>query len=412
MLNKKNTLFISYDGMTDPLGQSQVIPYLQGIQKDGYNIFLLSCEKKEAYQKGRATVLQLLENSGIHWVPLLYTKRPPVLSTMYDVLKLKRAATRIHRRHPISLVHTRPGIPSLVGAWFKKKYRVAFLNDIREFYADSRVDGGMWDLNKMVYKRVYKYFKQKEAEQVKLSDGIVCLTAAGEKIIRSWPEYDQSTPLAMIPCSVDLTLFDAGTIENGQKAKLAAELGISGQDIVVSYLGSIGGWYLTEEMLRFCKVVSSKYPAAKFLFISPHQHSLIQQLAASHGIEQDRVITVKATRNEVPILLSLSTFSVFFIKPCYSKLSSSPTKHGEIMGMGIPVVTNAGVGDVEDITNKYNSGVILHHFSAADYEAACGKIIETSFDKAQIRRGALEFYSLDAAIAKYREMYAAILSKT
>ncbi|MEI9956314.1 MAG: hypothetical protein WDM90_08440 [Ferruginibacter sp.] len=49
----------------------------------------------------------------------------------------------------------------------------------------------------------------------------------------------------------------------------------------------------------------------------------------------------------MPLLLSLSQFSVFFIKPCYSKQSSSPTKHGEIMAMGIPLITNSGVGDVE-----------------------------------------------------------------
>ena len=47
----KRILFISYDGMTDPLGQSQVIPYLQGLSKHGYEIFLLSCEKKQAFTR-------------------------------------------------------------------------------------------------------------------------------------------------------------------------------------------------------------------------------------------------------------------------------------------------------------------------------------------------------------------------
>lgn len=47
----KKILFISYDGMTDPLGQSQVIPYLQGLSKQGYEIFLLSCEKNKPFNK-------------------------------------------------------------------------------------------------------------------------------------------------------------------------------------------------------------------------------------------------------------------------------------------------------------------------------------------------------------------------
>jgi len=37
-------LYVSYDGMTDSLGQSQVIPYLTEISKNGYDIHILSAE--------------------------------------------------------------------------------------------------------------------------------------------------------------------------------------------------------------------------------------------------------------------------------------------------------------------------------------------------------------------------------
>ena len=140
----KNVLFISYDGMTDPLGQSQVIPYLQGLSKNGYKIFLLSCEKREVFEQRKDVVQSILNQASITWVPLNYTKKPPVLSTLIDIVKLKSAAKKIHLQHQISMVHTRPGVPALVGLWLKEKYGIKFLNDIREFYADSRVDGGIW----------------------------------------------------------------------------------------------------------------------------------------------------------------------------------------------------------------------------------------------------------------------------
>ena len=35
-------LYISYDGMTDPLGRSQVLPYLEGLAKRGHEITLVS----------------------------------------------------------------------------------------------------------------------------------------------------------------------------------------------------------------------------------------------------------------------------------------------------------------------------------------------------------------------------------
>ena len=111
----KNVLFISYDGMTDPLGQSQVIPYLQGLSKHGYCIYLLSCEKKEVFHQKKSDIQKILSNAGINWTALYYTKKPPVISTMIDIVKLQRAAKKIHLAHHIDMVHTRPGIPSLVG---------------------------------------------------------------------------------------------------------------------------------------------------------------------------------------------------------------------------------------------------------------------------------------------------------
>ena len=185
--------------MTDPLGQSQVIPYLQGLSKAGYRIFLLSCEKKQVVEQNKTAIQQLLDESNITWIPLNYTKNPPVFSTLLDVFKLKKAAKKIHHEQKLDMVHTRPGVPALVGLWMKKALGVKFLNDIREFYADSRVEGGMWNTKLPVYASIYNYFKRKETEAVAKSDGIVCLTYAAEHIIKGWPEYKTTIPLQVIP---------------------------------------------------------------------------------------------------------------------------------------------------------------------------------------------------------------------
>ncbi len=405
----RRVLFISYDGMTDPLGQSQVIPYLKGLSQYGYKIFLLSCEKKEAYQQQKNNIAVILKEASIEWIPLSYTKKPPVVSTLLDVIKLKKAAANIHSSYNIDMVHTRPGIPALVGLWMKKKYAVKFLNDIREFYADSRVDGGIWNKNNILYKRIYRYFKNNEDEQVRLSDGIVCLTYAARNIIQQWSSYNSKVPISVIPCSVDLQLFDASTLEEKKRIDLKNEMGILPADVVVTYLGSIGGWYLTAEMMQFCKQLLDYNSNAKFLFISPHLHEHITGTAAQYGIPANKVIAVKGNRPQIPLLLSLSNYSIFFIKPCYSKLSSSPTKHGELMAMGIPVISNSGVGDVKEIITKYNSGFIIDDFSEASFKEVIQNMQSGSFNKEEIRAGAFDFYSLDHAIEAYIALYNKIL---
>ena len=127
-------------------------------------------------------------------------------------------------------------------------------------------------------------------------------------------------------------------------------------------------------------------------------------------MDPKRIITRQANRDEVPVLLSFSSYSVFFIKPCYSKISSSPTKHGEIMAMGIPVITNSGVGDVAEIVTKYHAGFVLQDFSDKSFSDTVDKIAAGShFNRDEIREGAKAYYSLSEAVNRYRYVYKTIL---
>lgn len=409
----KHVLFLSYDGMTDPLGQSQVIPYLKGLTADGYRFTLVSCDKKENFLKGRKQVLESISGYPIKWESLPYHKNPPVLSAIYDAWKMKQVVKKIHKTDPIHLVHTRPGVPPLVALWLKKKYNVKFLNDIRGFWADERVDGGMWNRKNPLFNLIYKYFKREEVRCIENADYNICLTFKAKEIIHSWKHISgQPVPLEVIPCSADLDLFNPKHISEDDCDYWRNKLGIKKGDVVFSYLGSIGGWYLTDEMLRLCKAISTNLPQAKFLFISPGRHEEIMEAAKKAGVSPDRVCINAATRNEVPALLSLSTYSFFFIKPCFSKLSSSPTKHGEIMAMGIPVITNSGVGDVEEIVKMYNSGIIIKDFKESSFIEATAKLKEIGgFNKSEIRKGAEAFYALETAVNRYRKVYSIIFAE-
>ncbi len=409
----KRILFISYDGMTDPLGQSQVIPYLAGLTKAGYTFTVLSCDKPDKYAANKEYVEKLMQPHGIQWVSIPYHKNPPVLSSVYDFYRLRSTAMRLHKKEKFDMIHTRVGLPTLVALWLKRKTGVKFLNDIRGFWADERVDGGMWNLKNPVYKTIYKFFKKHEQDCLREADYNTCLTFAARKEIHRWDFLpNQPIPVEVIPCSADLDLFNPFKIDKTLRKQLQQELEIKEDDFIVSYLGSIGGWYLTEEMLRFCKMLSDKKPTAKFLFISPHRHDEILTAAIKYGVPPEKVITRQGKRHEVPALLSFSSYSLFFIKPCYSKISSSPTKHGEIMAMGIPVITNGGVGDVKEIVEDYKAGLVVDDFSDAAFAKVIAQIGTSSFDLSAIREGATKFYALENAVATYKKVYAAIFNNS
>jgi glycosyltransferase involved in cell wall biosynthesis len=410
-VNSKNILFISYDGMTDPLGQSQVIPYLTGLTREGYNFTILSCDKPQKYKSHKTEIEELVKKIPINWVSIPYHKSPPVLSSVYDFLKMRQKAIQLNAKYKFDMMHTRPGIPQLVALHLKKKLGIKYLNDIRGFWAEERVDGGMWDLKNPLYKIIYNFFKKKEDECVRVADYNTCLTYRGKEEMLKWTTVPQPVKVDIVPCSVDLDLFDPAAIDLPLKEKFKKELGISDGDFIISYLGSIGGWYLTSEMLQFCSILLQKKPEAKFLFISNNNHKDITDAAKKFNIPEDKIIVRFAGRKEVPTLLSFSTYSLFFIKPCYSKLASSPTKHGEIMAMGIPVIANSGVGDVKEIIEKYEAGFVVDHFT----EDEMGKIIDkaidpqTKFNPHTIREGAKDFYNLEKTVNTYKQVYKKIL---
>jgi glycosyltransferase involved in cell wall biosynthesis len=412
-MTAKKILFISYDGMTDPLGQSQVIPYLAGLTPYGYSFIILSCDKPDKYAANKDYVNKLIAPYPIEWVSIPYHKNPPVLSSVYDFFQLRKTAMRLYKTVGYDMIHTRVGLPTLVAQWMKRKTGVKFFNDIRGFWADERVDGGMWNLKNPVYNRIYRFFKKHEYECLTEADANSCLTYAARTEMHRWKNIPgQPLPIEVIPCSADLELFNPDAIDTTLREQFQQELGIQPGELIVSYLGSIGGWYLTAEMMRFCKRLVDRKPEARFLFISPHRHDEIIQAAAQYGVPAGKIITRQAKRHEVPVLLSFSTYSLFFIKPCYSKISSSPTKHGEIMAMGIPVITNGGVGDVQQIVETYKAGYVVENFGDAAFDKVIDQVLAgNTFDKAAIRQGAKEFYALEKAIATYKKVYTGIFDR-
>ena len=109
----KKILYISYDGMTDQLGQSQVIPYLIGLAKSGYQITIISFEKEKNYKKNFEIIKILLSNNNISWKPLFYTKNPPVFSTLFDLWRMRSMAFKLHHKIGFDVVHCRSYISSL-----------------------------------------------------------------------------------------------------------------------------------------------------------------------------------------------------------------------------------------------------------------------------------------------------------
>ena len=397
--------------MTDPLGQSQVLPYLEGLSQKGYSISLISFEKPNRFQKNKSNIQVICDRAQINWYPQPYTKTPPVLSTVRDIRKMQRLALDLHKQNSFQLVHCRSYLAALVGRVLQKKHGVKFLFDMRGFWADERIEGNIWNPKNLLYKGIYTYFKRQEKEFFSHADYTVSLTEAGKKEIHTWGLPNQPIPIEVIPCCADLDLFSYDSIDATQKQQKWEELGLPEEAFVLSYLGSIGTWYMLEEMVDFFNVFLEEYPQAYFVFITKESPARIHQTITSKGIPLDHIRITEASRQEVPYYLSISHANIFFIKPIFSKTASSPTKQGEVMGMGIPIICNDYVGDTGSIIRETGSGRVITSFNRASYQQVLQEFEQLiQIPKTKIREGALRYYSLKMGVEKYSDIYNTLLS--
>lgn len=395
-------LYVSYDGMTDPLGRSQVLPYLTGLASRGHRITLLSLDKPALHRRHCSTVDRICRAAGIKWHSLAYRHRPPIVSAIVNIAALTRAAKRLHRERGFDFLHCRSDLAGIAGMAVKRHYHVPMLYDMRALWPDERAEGGAWDQRKPLYRAIFRYFKARQRELLDAADHIVTLSDAGRQVLLAMPESPSRAPVTVIPCCAD---FDQFTLpQAATRSRRRIELGLGPSDRLMIHLGSIGCNSLLDEMLDFMLVYRGRHPSSRLLFLTPDDNSTIMAASTSRGIE-DQIDVRSANREEVPGWIGAADLGLFFVRPVFSKKAASPTKLGEMLAVGLPVVTNDGVGDVAAIIGDVGAGVVIDRFDETAYREAIDRLGSRIFKPEQIRANSLPWFDVRLGIDRYDAIY-------
>lgn len=411
-LHGKRVLFISYNGMLDPLGQTQVLPYLRQLAAVGIEFTLLSFERAVAYtDEGRERCRRLhdeLKPHRIDWHWLPYHKTPSLPATAYDVFAGYRLASRLVRDKQIELVHARSHIPATIALRLKRRLGTKMIFDVRGLMADEYVDANHWRKDSAPYRLT----KNAERRALTAADGVVTLTQSIWDVIENWDSLrDRNVPHAVVPCCADLEVF---RFDEAGRAQRRTELGIEDRFVLV-YSGSIDGWYLTEEMADFFVTLRKREPRSHLLWLTTGNHKRIRDLMQARGLS-DRDYTVHtATSREVPSYLSASDAGLAFIKPCFSKLASSPTKFGEYLACGLPLAINRGVGDSDSLAHENQIAAMISDFNAEEYARAAEELLLLTTNPEETRRRTRDvaeklFDVRGLGVDRYVELYKRVLS--
>jgi hypothetical protein len=130
---------------------------------------------------------------------------------------------------------------------------------------------------------------------------------------------------------------------------------------------------------------------------------------SERGISEDNFSIHSVAPKEMPSYLSAGDVGISFIKRCFSKLASSPTKNAEYLACGLPIVINSGIGDSDTLP-----AIIINDFNDREFDAAW-KAIEASVNdpdvKMKSRSIAKKVFDLETVGAeRYAHLYKSVLS--
>jgi glycosyltransferase involved in cell wall biosynthesis len=391
-------LYISYDGLLEPLGQSQVFQYLRNLSAH-HKIVLVTYEKPSDWNnlELRKRLQEESKKAKIRWVPLTYHCKPPVLSTFFDLTVGFLVCAFLSLRHKTSIIHVRGYTPAVIGLGLKLTLRKRFIFDMRGFWADEKVDAQVWLSNSLIYS-IAKWFESKFLIH---ADVVVSLTNAAVAIMKKFP-YLKSRPTRfdVIPTCTNLDLF--------HPIKLDPENDKTNHpSFLLGHVGSVT-WSLFDEVLNYFKVLREARLDAKLLVLNNGSHAYIKDRLIANNISDNAADVREADYSQMPNELSKLDAGIFFYKPTFSKKATAPTKLGEFLACGIPCLTLVGVGDTEEIIENENVGVVLRDLTSESQEEALYKLLKLKEDpqtKTRCIQVAKKYFSLEKGVEAYDRIY-------
>lgn len=395
----RRVVYVSYDGLGDPLGRSQVLPYVEGLARRGHRFELITFEKP-------GTALRLREplSRGVHWTALRYHRTPTVPATLFDMGQgaLSTALASVVRG--ADLLHVRSYVAATLALPWSIATRTPLLFDMRGMWADEKVDAGAWPRDG----RLYHGTKRVERTLLRRAHAITVLTHSIQRHLRD--EYahraEIQAGISVIPTCTDLDTFHPGVVPDPETT---CTLGPEAR--VLTYVGALGGWYMSQEMAQFYLAWRRAVaPApARLLLVTRDEPSEIEQILAAAGVA-DEIVRRPASREQVPAFVRCGHAAMCFIKPSFSKRASAPTKLGEILACGLPVAANL-VGDMADVLGGSDAGVVLTSMSPSDMDGAAVTLAQRAADPNTprvARELAERWFSLDHALDRYEDVYASL----
>lgn len=390
---------VSLDGLSTPLGESQVLAVSERLQSMGWACTILSLEPEPVDQEAFDRLGTRTASSGILWQHRPY--RRGRIGAVGNVFSMAAMIRDVWERTDV--VHCR----SYFGAFFPAAAGVfgsiPYVFDTRAYWVDEKIEAGRWfqdAASLAVARRV-------ERELYQRASGVVTLTELAAEDVRNG-RFGRRHPRERsicIPTCVDYGKF---TMNRGPVPHDFLNDGP-----ILAYVGSLNPSYEYCKSLDLAVLALNRVPQAKFLALTS-QVSEMTSLADELAIPSSRRLITSVPHDEIHLWLPWVDFGVtLLVNPNEAKRASMPTKLAEFFATGVAPISHGANSEVTDWVNRAGSGMVLDDLSSDSLERAVDFIaggVPEAGALVRARLAAEEHFSLDSGAARYDALFRDVLS--
>ena len=128
------------------------------------------------------------------------------------------------------------------------------------------------------------------------------------------------------------------------------------------------------------------------------------------GVGED--IIISARHSEMPRLVRESHFGIAICKQddLASLAAAVPTKIGEFLASGRPVIVSSGIGDLDQMLSSTKTGLIIdHRDSLKEVGQQIDELIRDPKTPDRCRELAMEHFDMEKSIDRYLDIYERML---
>ncbi|MBK8011022.1 MAG: glycosyltransferase [Deltaproteobacteria bacterium] len=404
---RDRVLYLSFTGILEPLGYSQVFRLLRGLSKAHVRYALVSLERaRDLAQLNRlAEVKSELEAVGIDWIPIRYLDGS-ARNIASNLARALAAVLQRIKRGDVRLIHARGYMAASVALAAKSITGVPYIFDFRGYWVDERRESGRW----FVGDRRYRAGKQWERSLFAGCCASVSLTEAGAEDVRTgvfgpWPS---ERPSLVIPTCVD---FDAFSLRRGEEAP-ARHHRLAGK-LVVGFIGSLNASYRVTESIELFLQISRLRDDAHLLCLTSQVEEITTRLAHA-GVGRARFTALNVPHTEIADWLHQVDWGLLVLNTPYAKRASMPTKLGEFFASGVAPLHEGCNADVARWISRSGCGHTLSTGTPAGIAAGAHYVASTTLkidDLREARRRTEAHFSLASGIERYHKLLSTLLGE-